>query len=60
MIIVLASHLYNSLDYGVIGWNDGGPSAAHAPFGGMKESGYGRRWYRRHRTILRNEIFINR
>lgn len=35
-------HLYNSLDYGVIGWNDGGPSAAHAPFGGMKESGYGR------------------
>ena len=41
MIIVLAS-IYNSLDYGVIGWNDGGPSAAHAPFGGMKESGYGR------------------
>ena len=35
-------HLYNHLDYGVIGWNDGGPSAAHAPFGGMKESGYGR------------------
>lgn len=35
-------HLYNSLGYGVIGWNDGGPSAAHAPFGGMKESGYGR------------------
>ncbi|MDY4021142.1 aldehyde dehydrogenase family protein, partial [Staphylococcus borealis] len=35
-------HLYHSLDYGVIGWNDGGPSAAHAPFGGMKESGYGR------------------
>lgn len=35
-------HLYESLDYGVIGWNDGGPSAAHAPFGGMKQSGYGR------------------
>lgn len=35
-------YLYNHLDYGVIGWNDGGPSAAHAPFGGMKESGYGR------------------
>lgn len=35
-------HLYDSLDYGVIGWNDGGPSAAHAPFGGLKQSGYGR------------------
>ncbi|MBU0438566.1 NAD-dependent succinate-semialdehyde dehydrogenase [Staphylococcus succinus] len=34
--------LFNELDYGVIGWNDGGPSAAHAPFGGLKESGYGR------------------
>ncbi len=35
-------YIYNHLDYGVIGWNDGGPSAAHVPFGGMKESGYGR------------------
>nr|WP_263314232.1 NAD-dependent succinate-semialdehyde dehydrogenase [Mammaliicoccus sp. Marseille-Q6498] len=35
-------HIYNKLDYGVIGWNDGAPSAAHAPFGGFKESGYGR------------------
>ncbi|MFO3689803.1 NAD-dependent succinate-semialdehyde dehydrogenase [Staphylococcus felis] len=35
-------YIYNHLDYGVVGWNDGGPSAAHAPFGGMKESGYGR------------------
>ena len=34
--------LYNELEYGVVGWNDGGPSAAHAPFGGLKESGYGR------------------
>lgn len=34
--------LYENLDYGVIGWNDGGPSAAHIPFGGMKESGFGR------------------
>ncbi|HLR18890.1 MAG TPA: NAD-dependent succinate-semialdehyde dehydrogenase [Staphylococcus sp.] len=34
--------LFNELDYGVIGWNDGGPSAAHAPFGGLKQSGYGR------------------
>lgn len=30
------------LDYGIVGWNDGLPSAAQAPFGGMKESGYGR------------------
>ncbi|GGI39605.1 NAD-dependent succinate-semialdehyde dehydrogenase [Mammaliicoccus stepanovicii] len=35
-------YLYNKLEYGIIGWNDGGPSAAHAPFGGFKESGYGR------------------
>ncbi|MBI5974434.1 NAD-dependent succinate-semialdehyde dehydrogenase [Staphylococcus canis] len=35
-------YIYNNLNYGVIGWNDGLPSAAHAPFGGMKESGYGR------------------
>ncbi|HCN60772.1 NAD-dependent succinate-semialdehyde dehydrogenase [Mammaliicoccus fleurettii] len=34
--------LYENLDYGVIGWNDGGPSATHIPFGGMKESGFGR------------------
>ncbi|MGK9044208.1 NAD-dependent succinate-semialdehyde dehydrogenase [Mammaliicoccus vitulinus] len=34
--------IYKKLDYGVIGWNDGAPSAAHAPFGGYKESGYGR------------------
>lgn len=31
-----------SLEYGIIGWNDGAPSAAQAPFGGMKESGIGR------------------
>ncbi|RAS86357.1 NAD-dependent succinate-semialdehyde dehydrogenase [Priestia endophytica] len=30
------------LEYGIIGWNDGVPSAAQAPFGGMKESGLGR------------------
>lgn len=35
-------HIYNNLHYGVIGWNDGAPSAPHAPFGGVKESGYGR------------------
>jgi succinate-semialdehyde dehydrogenase/glutarate-semialdehyde dehydrogenase len=35
------------LEYGIIGVNDGAPSTARAPFGGMKESGYGReggRW----------------
>ncbi|EIT84546.1 aldehyde dehydrogenase [Fictibacillus macauensis ZFHKF-1] len=30
------------LDYGIVGWNDGAPSAAQAPFGGFKESGIGR------------------
>jgi succinate-semialdehyde dehydrogenase/glutarate-semialdehyde dehydrogenase len=30
------------LDYGVIGANDGVPSTPVAPFGGFKESGYGR------------------
>ncbi|WP_444685150.1 NAD-dependent succinate-semialdehyde dehydrogenase [Alkalicoccus luteus] len=31
-----------ALEFGVVGWNDGVPSAAQAPFGGLKESGYGR------------------
>jgi succinate-semialdehyde dehydrogenase/glutarate-semialdehyde dehydrogenase len=30
------------LDYGIIGANTGIISAANAPFGGVKESGYGR------------------
>jgi succinate-semialdehyde dehydrogenase/glutarate-semialdehyde dehydrogenase len=30
------------LDYGVIGANDGAPSTAQAPFGGVKASGFGR------------------
>ncbi|WP_078380364.1 NAD-dependent succinate-semialdehyde dehydrogenase [Sutcliffiella halmapala] len=30
------------LDYGIIGVNDGAPSSAQAPFGGLKESGIGR------------------
>ncbi|UOQ87547.1 NAD-dependent succinate-semialdehyde dehydrogenase [Gracilibacillus salinarum] len=34
--------LIGSLDYGVVGWNEGIVSAAQAPFGGMKESGVGR------------------
>ncbi|MBX8944411.1 MULTISPECIES: NAD-dependent succinate-semialdehyde dehydrogenase [Lysinibacillus] len=35
-------YLHDHLDFGIIGWNDGAPSAAHSPFGGMKESGLGR------------------
>ncbi len=30
------------LQYGIVGANDGAPSTAQAPFGGVKESGYGR------------------
>nr|WP_231607489.1 NAD-dependent succinate-semialdehyde dehydrogenase [Fictibacillus sp. 18YEL24] len=36
------TQVVEGLDYGIIGWNDGVPSAAQAPFGGMKESGLGR------------------
>jgi succinate-semialdehyde dehydrogenase / glutarate-semialdehyde dehydrogenase len=36
------TRIIEKLDYGIIGWNDGTPSAAQAPFGGMKESGIGR------------------
>ncbi|MFS0783061.1 NAD-dependent succinate-semialdehyde dehydrogenase [Bacillus sp. 1P06AnD] len=35
-------YLHEHLEFGIIGWNDGAPSAAHVPFGGMKESGLGR------------------
>jgi len=34
--------LAEGLDYGIIGANDGMPSTAQAPFGGVKESGFGR------------------
>lgn len=34
--------LVEELDYGIVGWNDGVPTATQAPFGGMKESGVGR------------------
>ncbi|MBA3792805.1 MAG: NAD-dependent succinate-semialdehyde dehydrogenase [Rubrobacter sp.] len=34
--------LAESLEYGIIGANDGLPSVAQAPFGGLKESGFGR------------------
>jgi succinate-semialdehyde dehydrogenase/glutarate-semialdehyde dehydrogenase len=30
------------LEYGIVGANDGGPSTAQAPFGGVKQSGIGR------------------
>ena len=30
------------LNFGIVGWNNGAPSAAQVPFGGMKESGLGR------------------
>ncbi|AOV08950.1 NAD-dependent succinate-semialdehyde dehydrogenase [Sporosarcina ureilytica] len=36
------TRLIEQLDYGIVGWNDGTPSAAQVPFGGMKESGIGR------------------
>lgn len=35
-------YLHENLKFGILGWNDGAPSAAYAPFGGMKESGLGR------------------
>ncbi|WP_281658663.1 NAD-dependent succinate-semialdehyde dehydrogenase [Halobacillus sp. Cin3] len=34
--------LSEALEYGIVGVNDGSPSAAQAPFGGFKESGLGR------------------
>jgi succinate-semialdehyde dehydrogenase/glutarate-semialdehyde dehydrogenase len=30
------------LEYGIVGLNDGAPSTAQAPFGGVKQSGFGR------------------
>jgi succinate-semialdehyde dehydrogenase / glutarate-semialdehyde dehydrogenase len=37
-----AVRVTEGLEYGIIGLNDGSPSAAQAPFGGFKESGLGR------------------
>ena len=34
--------MFEGLDFGIIGINDINPTAAAAPFGGMKESGVGR------------------
>ncbi|MFC2948108.1 NAD-dependent succinate-semialdehyde dehydrogenase [Virgibacillus sediminis] len=36
------AYFHENLDFGIVSWNDGAPSAAHTPFGGMKESGLGR------------------
>lgn len=36
-----ATFLHDNLEYGIVGWNDGAPTAAQAPFGGIKESGLG-------------------
>lgn len=37
-----AFRVSESLDYGIVGVNDGAPSTAQAPFGGIKDSGLGR------------------
>ncbi len=34
--------LAEKLEYGIMGANDGMPSTAQAPLGGVKESGFGR------------------
>ncbi|MGC4375330.1 NAD-dependent succinate-semialdehyde dehydrogenase [Fictibacillus sp. Mic-4] len=36
------TRVVEGLEYGIVGWNDGMPSTAQGPFGGMKESGIGR------------------
>ena len=37
-----ALRVAEALDYGIVAVNDGVPSVAHAPFGGVKQSGIGR------------------
>ena len=37
-----AVSIAEELQYGIVGLNDGLPSVAQAPFGGMKQSGIGR------------------
>lgn len=40
--VTRGTKIMETLDYGIVGWNDALPSTAQAPFGGMKESGIGR------------------
>ncbi|MFC7391840.1 NAD-dependent succinate-semialdehyde dehydrogenase [Scopulibacillus cellulosilyticus] len=40
--VTRGTKMAEALQYGIVGWNHGAPSAAQAPFGGMKESGLGR------------------
>lgn len=40
--VARGTRVIEQLDFGIVGWNDGAPSAAQVPFGGMKESGVGR------------------
>lgn len=40
--VSIGTRLIEKLNFGIVGWNDGTPSAVQAPFGGMKESGVGR------------------
>ncbi|WP_176555873.1 NAD-dependent succinate-semialdehyde dehydrogenase [Virgibacillus ndiopensis] len=40
--VARGTRVIEQLNFGIVGWNDGAPSAAQVPFGGMKESGIGR------------------
>lgn len=40
--VSIGTRIIEQLNFGIVGWNDGTPSAVQAPFGGMKESGVGR------------------
>lgn len=40
--VARGTRVIEQLNFGIVGWNDGAPSAAQVPFGGMKESGVGR------------------
>lgn len=37
-----AEHVTSKLEFGIVGLNDGAPSCAQLPFGGVKASGFGR------------------
>ncbi|XGA32974.1 NAD-dependent succinate-semialdehyde dehydrogenase [Virgibacillus sp. CBA3643] len=40
--VARGTRVIEQLNFGIVGWNEGAPSAAQVPFGGMKESGIGR------------------